>query len=595
MSTEAKVSVSLDGADAVRKAFEDLIANGNKLGGALDKASGSAKGLGEAGKKAGAFWKDVGKDIVSTLGNMTTAAISTVTALETISFAQAIQSAKSLDDSFAKFSAGSGKSIGGVRQQVRDLSLATNLQEKDVIAWGKSIGRVTYDYKGALDSVKAFSNEALASNQELSEQAGIATALGNGFGVTGDKAEGFLESLRGMSEAAGNAGGFNAFKDQLAGLEGAMSGLNLKTEDSKKEFAAFQLAIGKGLTPQQAARVGGGLVANIQGNAEGLARQFGAANVYDEQGHVKDIPTIVSKIRRDLEQRYGKSARKVAMQGNNFGPEMGAALFNFDEGEYRKALGGAPSHTAANVKAAYDLTPEAQRAKNDLKRQQGVQDLAREALPLQDMLSDLYAAHPMLATIGGAVGSVGAGALGKGLLKSGMSALFGGGEAAAVAAGAGEAGLLTGGGMASMGLAGGAGLAGAGILASLGALTAATGPLNANMPQIRNETADQLEGHREGLARAITNGVINYGGGGADAVEASLGPATLGAVKQDPVLSSLLQQFEAQSETISGLPDGIAKAVAEALKGSPLNVNVLNSTGTPIHGVAAAQQGSSRQ
>jgi hypothetical protein len=115
------------------------------------------------------------------------------------------------------------------------------------------------------------------------------------------------------------------------------------------------------------------------------------------------------------------------------------------------------------------------------------------------------------------------------------------------------------------------------------------------MPQIQGETASGLEGMREGRARAIVAAVERGGYAGAPGVEAQLGPATLGAVRQDPALNSLLQQFEAQSETIQGLPDNLAKAVADALKGSPLGVTVVNQTGGPVTAVAGQQARNGRQ
>jgi hypothetical protein len=591
MSEEAKIVIGLEGAEQVSKAFQDLISNAKKVGGELEKASKQTEGLGTSAKKAGEFWKDFGKSVGSSLSNVGTAVLSTVTAVQTLSFAQAIQSAKSLDDQMARFAAGSGRTIGGVKQQVRELSLATNTQEKDVLAWAKALGRVTYDSKGAFASYKALAAEAIASNQDLADQQGLGETLRNSLGVAGDDTQKFLDSMRGMSEVANNAGGFNAFKDQVVGLSGVMSTLSLKTDDSKKEFLALQLALGKGQTPQQAARSMQGVVSGVQSHAEGLARQFGRDNVYDENGRVKDIPAILSMVKKDLGGRFGGSAKRVAM--NTFGPEFGAAINNFDEDVYRKSLNaGATGSGAAD---AYMGSDEAKRANTQLRRDQSMEDAGRMAFGVQDSLGEFGANHPILSKIGGLLG----GSVGGGLLKAGgkaaWSSLFGGGGAAAAGgeAAAGGASLLTGG--AGMGLAGGLGLGAAGVAASLGALTAATAPLNANMPQIRGETAEGLEGMREGRARAIVAAVERGGAGGIEGVENALGPATLGAVKQDPVLSSLLAQFEAQQDTISGLPDNIAKAVAQALKGSPLSVNVLNQTGGPVHGVSDVQNGSKRQ
>jgi hypothetical protein len=588
VSEEAKVVIGLEGAEQVSKAFQDMISHAKKVGGELDKASKQTERLGTSAKTASQFWQDFGKSVGSSLSNVGTAVLSTVTAVQTLSFAQAITSAKALDDSFARFAAGSGRTIGGVKQQVRELSLATNTQEKDVLAWAKALGRVTYDSKGAFASYKALAAEAIASNQDLADQQGLGETLRNSLGVAGDDTQKFLDSMRGMSEVANNAGGFNAFKDQVVGLSGVMSTLSLKTDDSKKEFLALQLALGKGQTPQQAARSMQGVVSGVQSHAEGLARQFGRDNVYDENGRVKDIPAILSMVKKDLGGRFGGSAKRVAM--NTFGPEFGAAINNFDEDVYRKSLNaGATGSGAAD---AYMGSDEAKRATSQLRRDQAMEDAGRMAFGVQDTLGDFGANHPILSNLLQAGGM----SVGGGLLKAGgkaaWSALFGASSGGAGAT-AGGTSLLTGG--AGMGLAGGLGLGAAGVAAGLGALTAATAPLNANMPQIRTETADQLETTREGRARAIVAAVERGGADGAEGVEAALGSQTLGAVRQDPVLSSLLAQFEAQQDTISGLPKNIADAVAQALKGSPINVNVLNQTGGPIQGVGGVQNGSKRQ
>ena len=582
---DAKITVGVEGVDQVKKAFDDLISNAQKVGGAVAGASKDTEKLGKAAGTAQKFWGDFSKSVTSDLKTVATSALATVTAVQTISFAQAITSAKALDDSFARFAAGSGRTIGSVRDETRKLSRETNTSEAAVISWSKSIGKVTYSTKEAMASYKAFTNEALASNQDLADQGGLAAVLSNSMGVSGGDTQGFLDSFRGMSDAAGNAGGFNAAKDQLEALGGAMSELSFKTEQSKKDFIAFQLTIGKGQTPQQAQRVQGSLLANLQSHGEGLARQFGRDNVYDENGRINGdaVPALVSKIRKDLTQRYGKNARRVAMQ--NFGGETGAAIFNFDEKAFAATAGA--SAKGSGAAGDYYGSDEGKRAGNDLKRDQAKQDAARNTFGIQDMLGDFGANHPYLA---GAIG-LGASSLGKAGLTAGWGALTGGGGAA-TGTGVTATGIGTSGGM---GLAGGLGLAGAGILGSLGALAYATGDMNENMGKITGDTADQLSGRRAGLARAVVMGVERGGGGGIEGVENALGPATLGAVKSDPVLASLLQQFESQSATISGLPDDIAKAVADALKGSPINVNVLNQTGAPIHGVSNVQNKASRQ
>ncbi len=596
MSEQAEVSVSLEGGDQVKRALQELAGALQKVTGETEKASKAGGGLGESAKKASTFWKDAGKDIVSSLSTMTTAAVGAVTALQTISFSQAITQAKSLDDTFARFSAGSGRAVGDLRQQVRTLSLATNTQEKDVLAWAKAIGRVTYDSKNASNAYQTFFNEAIATNQDMGEQGGIAKLLMGDLQMTGGEADKFLKQLHGMSDLAGNSGGWAAFKDQMEGLGGAMSTLSLKTNESKTEFAALMSALASGKTPQQAARIQQGMIANLQGKGEGLARQFGYNNVYDKDGQMQVTPFLLKKIRDDLTKRYGgrENAIRVARQGNNFGPELASALFDPElDNRVAKAEGAKGSDASKKATDKYLDSDEARRAKNDLIRQQTMEDTARKTFGVQDSLGDFAAEHPLLYGAGATILGLG----GKALLGAGAKALFGGGTAAAAGGGGAAAttaagtGLLTGGGAVATGL----GVGAAGILGSMLALGATVNPLNEKMPQIREETQGQLEGHREGLARAVVAGVERGGAGGAEGVEAALGPATLGAVRRDPALSSLLDQFEQQSATIEGLPKNIGDAVAEALKGSPLAVRVINNTGGPVAGAAEVQSKNTRQ
>lgn len=565
--SDAKIVIDVDGADRVKKAFDELVSNAKKVGGAVEDASKKTQELGKSATKAGEFWKDFGKSVSSSLGTVATSALATVTAVQTISFAQAIQSAKALDDQFARFAAGSGRGIGGVRDQIRGISRETNSTEAAVLSWSKGLGRVTYDSNAALKAYKAFSDEAIASNQDISEQGGLAEVFSNSLGVSGDQSQKFLDSLRGMSDAAGNAGGFNAFKDQVQALGGAMSTLSLKTDDSKREFLAFQATIGKGQSPQQAARIQQGLIGAIQGNSEGLARQFGANNVYDENGRVKDIPTIVHKIRQDLEKRYGGSARKVAMQGNNFGSEVGASIFNFDEEAYRKTVNA--GSLTDNAAAGYQGSDQGKIKTDDLKRDQNMEDAARKVMPANSAIGHFVAENPITSAVLG----FGASILGKAGIGAGLKAgagyfgLGGGGATAAV----GGAGLLTSGAAAL--LSGGAGyLLGTGI--------------------------DQATGASDAIG-----GLGNYDERQADAAF----DKKHASKPVDPFFAAMAESFPGQSHSgnaqqvadqtaaIQDLPNLIAKAVADALKGSPINVNVLNQSGSPILGVNEVQEGNSEQ
>src|SRR6185312_2510186 len=100
----------------------------------------------------------------------------------------------------------------------------------------------------------------------------------------------------------------------------------------------------------------------------------------DEQGHVADLPKVVSEMRKFLEKRYGKNARTVAT--SLYGNEAAYAMFNFDPVEYAAAYASKPGQAGAKATDAFKKSEEGRQKAAQLKSDQARRDLAQKATPL---------------------------------------------------------------------------------------------------------------------------------------------------------------------------------------------------------------------
>jgi len=457
MSDDASVKVSVDGGDEVKKAFEQIAEASKKLAASVNQVGQAGESASGSAKKATSAWKSFTNDLKGEVTSSVKTVLTTVTALNTISFAQAIQQNREYQQSLARMSYGAGKSTADLRSNIRGVANATLEDERVTQAWAKSVGLVTGNYSQAIEMSKAYSAEALATGEDLADFTQTASNLSLSFGLKdASSVTKELETIRSMAQSVGTTGGPVALRQQIEALLGPSTQLAVATEEQRKKLEAWAAAIGKGYTPQQAGRVQQQLASFVEGNARGISRQLGH-NVLDEQGHVQDLPKVVSEMRQVLQRKYGKNARSVAT--SLYGNEAAYAMFNFDQNSYEAALAAKPGDAGKQALEQYRRSDEGRQKSAQLRSDQARRDAAQALSPAMTAYQEFAANHPYASLALG----LGGGGIGTTLLKHGAKALFRG------ALGAGSTGAAEGGGfsLASLlfgGLTGAATIPAAGLL-----------------------------------------------------------------------------------------------------------------------------------
>jgi hypothetical protein len=551
MSTEAKIQISVEGAESLKKAFEEISKSAKSFSQELGTATATGGKLGEVGKVSTGIFKQFGVEVGKSLKTVASTALGTITAINTISFAQAMQSARDFDTQLVRFSSSGGRGISDLRDNIRSVSRQTLLSEQETLAWGKAIGSVTYNYDKAIDSAKAASKIALATHQDTGQQQGFIEALGISGVTDENKIEGITEKIAAMSKALGTSGGFAALKDQLGGLAGPMTMMGKLTDEGREKFFAFNAALTKNLSPQQAQRVQQQAVGALAGHAEGLRRALGT-EILDENGEIKDVPGTISKIQADLKKRYGAAAPLVAR--NTFGLELGSAINNFDQGAYQKALDAKPGNVLDTAQKTFEQSAEFKRAQNDLKIQQSKEDLARSVNPLNNAFAGFVADHPLLAE--GA--KIGTGILGASAINFGANVLKSG--------------------------AGGIGSIASGLTGALPALAAGAAGIAGYGIGAVADNALGISDYLSGTGKHSTIGLE-------DNIAFSRDDIRRTQAAQNNLMSTSEKQD--QKSGYGNLAKEIAQAISDVLKANPLEakVSLTNNTDTPITGVQKVNKG----
>ena len=583
MSDDAKITIRADGSQAVTEA--------GKIRQAM---SGAAAATGTAFKTAGG-------EIKNLLGGIGRDALSAATSLNRVNFDSAIASAVEYKRTTAELAQASGRDVGVVRAQLEYLSNATGEGEQALQRYVKAVGDVTYSYAGAADAAKALGDEALASGRSIEEYKALGHALAE-MGADGQDAEKVLANIRAQAQGLGTIGGPKALQDQLASLGDTVQQVDLDTDEAKRKFTALLGVLGAGQRPEQARRTQASVLSTLTGRAREVSRTVGY-DILDEQGRVKDPTKVIADLKRDVAARGLSQKQQRQAFRDLFGNVEGSQVFNADIGGQVAKVAALAPKSAAEDAAKVRASEEFKRREAENRAERGKRELGEKAAPWQTRISNLIAEHPVAGTLAATYG----GSVGKSLLGAGWNALFGGGGGAAAGGGSGAGAAAGGGGSAATGAnlalaaeAAAPAAAGIGIAAlQLKAITS----LKVDPEEYKREALGGGfgayggdTGLRAGRARALIR-AAERSGGSLEGFESQAGKPLLAAAEADPALKSVLSQLREGSAQIDAktLPKEIAAALVEALRGSPLQIQVTDGTSNPVNVTkAAAASGAGR-
>ncbi len=322
-----------------------------------------ASAVERAANVAKAAWQNAGSAITSAVGQaakqMVSDLASVATAQGKVNFSAQHQSVREFEGATARLAVSMERDLGGVRSSIINTGAEIGKRPQEVAAWASEVGRLTYNFKGAIDSQKGLAGLAAETGRSLSDYRGLATELANVGKVGGDTTD-VIGVLTAQSEKLSVSGGIAAFADQIEGLGGTISMFATKSTADFEKVTALAGALGKGMNPQGAQRAQQSVLGTLQADPMRWERYLGR-NIMDEHGQIPaaDLPQIMQDIVAKTKGRHGARAKRILQM--NFGNEGGAQLHDMDFAAASEAAGLAPSNKPAGALASYQATDAGKR------------------------------------------------------------------------------------------------------------------------------------------------------------------------------------------------------------------------------------------
>lgn len=418
---DAKIQLGIEGLD-------DLVRAAKRSEDAWTRAGG---------KIAGAI-QGLGKEAESTFKGMVDNVLKAATAAAAFDLAHEIQGVRKFREETSRMAIASGQDVKVLGEQFKVIGQRILQTPDAVAAFAKSLGRSTYDIRGATKATTGLGLEALNTGKSLEEMSGLGKVLHDSLGVTGDTEEA-MKRLRGQVDALGTRGGVAALHDTISSLGPVLDQVAGKAGGARDKITAFLAGV-KGPSVDYNKRVAGSILGDITRDPRAYERAAGIkrGSLTDEFGHVKD-PVAAAEIAKKAIMKLagGDKALAAQMAGNRFGVEAGAALMNgvidFD------AIKKAEKATKA-IPRSFLQTDAGRQLGAKLENDAAKRAIAEKAVPVVDWAER----HPMLAAAGGLLGgsalkwaggkaiTAGTGALASGVAKAGIAGTLGTGAAAVV-------------------------------------------------------------------------------------------------------------------------------------------------------------------
>jgi hypothetical protein len=282
--------------------------------------------VGQASKKAGddiaSAFKAAGA-AVATFGASVLDAVVDVGKLDPVSLT------KSLEDysrSVTRMAISTGQSVQGLTAQYTSLARANAVMPQQIDAFAKSLSRLTYDAKGAIQAYTGMHEAALAFNETDQDQIPFAAYLKNVQRVGSDTREAFSK-LKNQANELGTVGGPRALRDLYVSVGNAIEEVSARTKKARGETEAFVGVITRGLSPTQAKQVAGAELGFLEGNAVDIMRTLGY-DPFDRQGKYKNpVKVEMDLYARQLQRGMSQEQIKRSFIESNGGPARGIPMY----------------------------------------------------------------------------------------------------------------------------------------------------------------------------------------------------------------------------------------------------------------------------
>jgi hypothetical protein len=400
LNKEAKVQIGVEGADQGAREFQRL----------------EAAGVASFSKIAGAAVSSFAK-----LASSGVQAVASVAGLQKLDLGAAVTSLANYDKQVTMMAIGTGQQIDQLKAKFEGIGRQNLLPATEVERMTRSLGRVTYDFKGAADAVQGLRLAQLALGDDTPDDEMPFAVTLKSLGVPLADTEAQIGQVIAQADKLGTVGGPRALRDLFVGLGPALEQVSDGLDNGRAKAFAFAEALTKGISnPAQAQRVATATFSTLESNWANIQRTLGR-DILNRDGQVEDPLKIVRDLNGKMGQRGMSEQSRLMAWRNDFGREAGSRIYHglkegtLTEENVRALMGLPPSSKLAQAKNDLDNSDAGKREKARLEALRAQKGLAAPFLEIANAVSEAVGAHPVLSVLGATFGKdlavKGAGAL----------------------------------------------------------------------------------------------------------------------------------------------------------------------------------------
>jgi hypothetical protein len=273
-------------------------------------------------------WRGAGSSITSALGGVARSLADVALQSGKVNFASQHEQVKQFESSTAHMAVAMGRNFDSVRSGIEATGISIGKQPQAVTNWIQEVGKLTYSFGGASESIKGMAGLAAETGRSVEDYRGLAVVLGTVGHVAGDTT-GAVGMLAAQADKFGVQGGVAAFADQIESLGDTLSNFSIKSEQDFLKVTAAAAALGKGLDPINAKKAQQSIFGQIASDPVGWSRYLGKDILDKETGLVKDPAKVAAEIQDKLKREHGHDlGLRIARE--KFGAVAGTRFYNAD-------------------------------------------------------------------------------------------------------------------------------------------------------------------------------------------------------------------------------------------------------------------------
>lgn len=196
-----------------------------------------------------------------------------------------------------------------LRARFDAVSNASGIGAEEIAGAAEEYGRLTYDMRGAANSMEGLVVVANNTNRSLREMVQIGANLHNNLGVPLRDVGQELREIGEIANNAGTRGGRQGLMDMLTSLGPSLQKYDTGTAKKRHRLEAFVAGMAGDSPPDVGREKAAGALDWFSGEALGLGRYLGRKSIVDEKtGKVSDPGEILDAVKRKMGRTRDRAA-----------------------------------------------------------------------------------------------------------------------------------------------------------------------------------------------------------------------------------------------------------------------------------------------